>query len=118
MIDHLVGPATEVIKIGQPVILNEDNTTSLAEAGETYEEASVIGLSVIDANINDTVRYAADDTIEQLDWTEVIGAQHLTPGAIYFLSLTPGKLTTAPPSVDGQHIVRVGRAMSLVVLAM
>lgn len=35
----------------------------------------------------------------------------LTPGKLYFLG-TGGNISAAPPTADGSHVVRVGRALS------
>ena len=55
--------------------------------------------------------------ITKSDWTSVTGSATLTPGAVYFLSVsTAGGLTTAPPYELGETVVRVGRALSTTTL--
>lgn len=41
----------------------------------------------------------------------------LTAGALYWLSITPGSVTTTPPSASGNVVQQVGRAVSATALA-
>jgi hypothetical protein len=54
---------------------------------------------------------ATDGVVTLADWTAVIGAVSLVPGAVYYLSATGGAMTTTAPSTG--HLVRLGRALSV-----
>ena len=57
-----------------------------------------IGVVVADARAGTPVTYVSDGSVSSPDWSVVTGSQHLTPGAIYYLS-TDGKLSRAQPTV-------------------
>ena len=57
-----------------------------------------------------------EGSIEISDWTAITGSATLTPNAIYYLSTTAGRLTTAPPTTVGQVVQPVGIAVSSVKL--
>ena len=59
-----------------------------------------------------TGEYVTEGSIERVDWTAVTGTALLTPGAVYYLGLTAGTLTSTAPTTTGQHVVAVARAVS------
>lgn len=49
-------------------------------------------------------------------WTPIIGSADLSPGTMYFLSTTPGKLTTDPNQVGALVSQQIGIAVSRKIL--
>lgn len=56
--------------------------------------------------------YIADGSLELTDWTNIAGVASLTRGAIYYLSNTPGMITSTAPTAVGFYVVQIGRAVS------
>lgn len=85
------------------VYINGDSTVAVADASAAVS-SQVIGFA--DGAIADT---ATGDICHDgvLD-----GFTGLTPGARYFLSETPGQITTVPPTTDEASVVQVGYAKS------
>lgn len=52
------------------------------------------------------------DEISLADWTAITGTTTLASKADYFLSLTPGRLVTTPPTSGGQIVQIVGFALN------
>lgn len=48
----------------------------------------------------------------QADWSAATGGSTLTPNAPYYLSATPGLITTTPPTTTGHRVQQVGVAVS------
>jgi hypothetical protein len=103
--------ANETILIGQPVYVSADNTVNLGDA-TAITTANVIGLALTDATANDSVTVLTEGSVSQADWTAVIGAATLTPGATYFLNTTAGQMSTTPPTNDGEVVVTMGTALT------
>jgi hypothetical protein len=82
------------------------NTT--VDGARQFQVIGVVKDTVI---LGATVEVLTDgDILSLTDWTVLTGSTHLTPGAQYFLSDTPGKYTTAIP---GSGVVsRIGIAGS------
>ncbi len=97
--------ADEIILIGQPVILNE--SIQLAKV----DNPEVIGLSIVNCNINENCIYITQGKLTLPDWSNVNGVKELEPGKYYYLSvLEKGKLTVVAP--DSNVIVGIGRAQN------
>ena len=103
--------ANETVLVGQPVYVSGNNTINLASAS-SLSEAQAIGLVEVGATANGTANVLTDGTINQADWTSVIGSTNLTPGSVYFLSTTSGKMSTTPPTGDGETVVTIGVAIT------
>jgi hypothetical protein len=100
--------ANETVVIGQPVYISGDNTINLADA-DTEATSQVFGLVSVGASANGTANVLSEGSVNQADWTSVIGAASLTPGSLYYLSSTAGQMTTTKPTGSG---VQVGRAVT------
>jgi len=121
--DTLAGPIAEVdvvakqndnaspITIGQVVYIKSNSNIDLAQAN-TIATTKALGL-VYDASIaaSATGNIQTDGVISSSDWTAVIGAVSLTPGAIYFLSNSAAGQMTATPPASGFRLP-VGKAIS------
>lgn len=100
------------IAVGQPVYVVSDGHADIARA-TSATLSNVAGLVYTAATSGNTGAYVPEGgRVTQADWTAVIGAASLTPGAEYYLSATLGLLTTTPPSTATQIVVKVGRALT------
>lgn len=80
----------------------------------SYSLAAVAGLVAVGAGITLPVRLLPIGllTLDVSSWTTITGESGgLTPGAIYYLGLTLGTLTTISPSNAGQFVVEVGQSI-------
>lgn len=108
----LAGEADQPIVKGQLLYLKLNSHLDLAQA-DAIATAAVIGLALSNAATATSVNYATDGYIDQDDWSAVTGSPTLAPGALYFLSATTaGQLTTTAPTLPGQVVIEVGRAVS------
>lgn len=105
--------ASVTIQAGQAVYLTADNRLGLA-ASAAMPQAECVGLCSIGAGAGFAAEYVTDTSLTLLDWTAATGHAELTAGAAYFLSATPGMVTTTPPSSG--YLVRVGQAQSATTL--
>jgi hypothetical protein len=103
--------ANETILIGQPVYVSANNTVNLGDA-TTIATANVIGLALTGATANDSLAVLTEGSVSQADWTAVVGATLLTPGATYFLNTAAGQMSTIPPTSDGEVVVTMGTALT------
>jgi hypothetical protein len=73
----------------------------------------VAGLANADATPGQAVGLISDGRLSELDWSAVVGAKDLVPGARYYLSdLNPGQLMLTCPTGAGFSVVSVGQALS------
>lgn len=101
---------------GMVVYVPSDGHAELAQA-DAVATSGAIGLAEFDVTATNTGTYLTEGQVSRNDWTLVTGTFSLTPGAVYFLSTSlAGGMSTTPPSVVGETIVRIGRAASLTVL--
>jgi hypothetical protein len=103
--------AGETMVAGQPVYVVSNNTVNLANA-TVLATANTIGLVCVGGSATDTVTIQTDGAVYLEDWTAIIGATELTPGALYYLDTTDGLLTTDPPIANGNVIVTMGTALN------
>ena len=94
---------------GQPVYVVSDTNVDLADNTTNYR---VIGLTLEPVLSGNSGQYITEGTITRTDWTVVTGTTLLTPGAVYYLDSTAGKLTSTPTTTEGEHVVAVARAAS------
>jgi hypothetical protein len=102
--------ASEPIAKGQPVTINGlGQAQKSVNTGQSL--ATVMGLAGDSAapGFALTISRAA---VTMTDWSAVVGATNLNPGARYFLDSTPGTLTRTPPIGAGQFVTEVGHALS------
>lgn len=105
--------AGETINVGMAVYVPSSNTANLSTANSNGGiEAFPVGLANSHATAGDDVLVRCEGSIYQDDWTLTTGTTLLTVGAWYFLSDTPGMLTTTAPSTNNHTIIRVGRALT------
>jgi hypothetical protein len=97
------------VEAGQPVYIVSGTNVDLADNTTNYW---VIGLAFEPATAGNIGRYITEGTVEKTDWTNVTGTTLLTPGAVYYLDSTAGRLTSTPTTTDGEHVVAVARAAS------
>ena len=79
---------------------SSDGKVGKAQADGTLDEAIVVGFADDDAAINATVKVLVAGL---LDYPSLID-----PGDVYFLSVTPGQITTTVTSTAGHYVTRVG----------
>jgi hypothetical protein len=107
--------ALESVSIGSPVYVTEQATVRLAQA-TSASRCNVAGFSTTESGIGVACKYISEGEVHRDDWTAISGTVNLTPGAAYFLDITLGKITRNAPVVPGQYVVRVGRAVSPLIL--
>lgn len=101
------------IKSGQGVYIKNNGHLALAQADNSVT-SKIAGLAFDNAGVTFACRYITDGELSKDDWTEVIGAEQLTIGAVYYLDPNnAGRLTTIAPSATGQYVVRVGVALTV-----
>jgi hypothetical protein len=96
--------------LGRPVYLVNATTLAFAEA-DTAIMAEVVGFiyAVLDAN---TVRLIVSGEIPTVGSNFLEGGGSLVPGTVYFLSVTPGKVTATEPTIIGYVSKPLGVASS------
>lgn len=100
------------LKAGQAVYMKNTGHIDSAKANSGLT-ANVVGLSQTDADMGSNCNYISAGTLYLPDWADVIGSQNLIPGATYYLDdENNGMLTTAPPSIIGHYVLKVGTALS------
>lgn len=96
---------------GQAVYVKSTGNLGLAAAG------LIAGLATEAKSATFATGYTAEGALDIADWTSALGTALLTPGSTYYLDpVTPGMLTATAPVTSGQHVVRVGKAMSTTLL--
>lgn len=111
-------PATngDVVPIlpGMPLIVTGDNIVMRASAAN-QGLANVDGIAFTGAPPTFGVMFRSGGRINlnAFDWDLVTGESGgLFSGALYYLGLAPGTLTSSPPFLVGQSVVLVGKAFS------
>jgi len=104
--------ANETVAVGQPIYISGNETVNLANA-TSVNTANAIGLVLEGATANGTATILTEGSVNQADWTTVTGTANLTPGSVYFLDTTAGKMTTTPPSGSGNVVVALGTAINI-----
>lgn len=108
---HLSAEVDQPVLPGQPLYLKANGHLGLAKADNALT-AEVHGFASYPATeAGQSVTYTVDDWVERTDWSEIADTTHLVPGTTYYLSReTEGKITTVPPSQDGEISAVVGYA--------
>jgi len=75
-----------------------------------------IGLVTIAALPGFTCRVQLTGVFELEDWTAITGAANLQALGVYYLSETPGQLTTTPPALSGTVQQQIGKALSTTIM--
>jgi len=97
---------------GQPVYVKNNGHLGLARA-DANATTQAVGLTTAASGAAIAVTYDSDGVLELSDWTAVVGAIDLVPGARYFLSVDiAGILTTVAPDAVGCFVVPVGTALT------
>lgn len=94
---------------GQPLYVVNNTNVDLADNTTNFH---VIGLSFEDVSSGSNGKYITEGSISRNNWSSIVGTTLLTPGAVYYLDSTAGMMTSTPTSVEGEHVVAVGRAAS------
>tara|TARA_Y100001938_G_scaffold124307_1_gene174240 strand:- start:2367 stop:2828 length:462 start_codon:yes stop_codon:yes gene_type:complete len=94
----------ENVSQGQPLYSrSSDGKLGLATAGGTEDEARVAGFAQSSKTTGQTARCIVYG---------LSAATNVTAGALCYLNVGYGGVTTTPPSEAGQYITRVGQAIS------
>jgi hypothetical protein len=108
--------ADVAISTGRPLYLTGAGHLLLAQA-DAVGSAGVAGLAYRGAEAHVTAEYISEGQVTRSDWSPITGTAALVAGANYFLSPSVGgQLTPIAPTAAGQFVVRVGRAVSTLVL--
>lgn len=103
--------ANETLLAGHAVYVSANNTVNLADA-DALETSHVLGLASANASANSAATVLSVGSLTLPDWTSVTGSANLVPGAVYYLSTTPGNLTLVPPVGTNDVVVRLGLAIT------
>jgi hypothetical protein len=104
---------TTTIFRGQVVAIHP---TGIWRANASDDTRNAVGLMSEDTAVGAQNNVVTDEVFTVSDWTNVIGEETLEPGAIYFLDVVSGKMTTTAPTIPGQVAQQVGRAISSIAL--
>lgn len=111
--DPIAAVFDSTMGVGAPVKIVSTAHVDFAQA-DSIAHANVAGLVFAGAASAATGSYVPNGgRASQADWTSIVGAASLTPGAIYYLSATAGKLTTTAPTTSGKVVIKVGRAITI-----
>jgi hypothetical protein len=97
--------------IGMPIARHPSGTGFII-ADNTTTARSVMGLATVGAAVGFTETIQVQGMFSLANWTSITGSANLTALGDYFLSSTPGMLTTSPSSTPGQTVQFVGFALS------
>lgn len=97
--------------IGMPIARHPSGTGFII-ADNTTIARSVMGLATVGAAVGFTETVQVQGVFSLADWTAIIGSMNLTALGDYFLSATPGMLTTTSPTTPGTTSQFVGFALS------
>ena len=110
------GEADEAIAAGQPVYVKSTGHVGLAKANNLLTQ-NVAGLATSGVALAHSLLYNTDGRLQLDDWSEVTGTTLLVPGSIYFLSDSDyGTMTISPPTQIGSYVIRIGKAVSFVIM--
>lgn len=111
---ELVNSTTAIIPACCPVCVNGVNQFRSASAA-AIATADVVGFTVaaVSPNVSGDIQTSGPLTATAVQWSTISGELNgLTAGAVYWLSVTTGRITKVVPSNAGQFAVRLGRALS------
>ena len=115
-ITYYSAEADSPTQIGSPLYLTGVGHVDLAQAN-TAGTVQVAGLALEVVGVGFSCDYISEGSIERSNWSVIAGTTSLSPGATYFLDpTTAGRITTTAPTITGQYVVRVGRAISTTTL--
>lgn len=101
--------ASEDLIVGNIVYITDTDQLAKAHTSATITEASAVGFATSNTLANNLASYNTDGYITRTDWSSIASASALIPGTRYYLSDTPGKITSTPP-ITG-FSVGVGQAI-------
>lgn len=100
------------ITMGQPVY-KKSTTNQVDLASATDDTKNCIGFVGETSIANAANGYIqTSESITLADWTSIAGSASLTPGALYFLDTTAGKITSTAPATSGNITQIIGKAVS------
>jgi len=112
-------PAGTAVTNGQPAYISAAGVMSLAQANNVATTKVVALVQAPSIASGASGAYQTTGVLAAADWTAATGSATLTAGADYFLDPNvAGRLTTTPPSTDGQYLVFIGQAISATELAL
>lgn len=94
------------------VVAPHPSGTGVILAQNPLPARPAIGLSRTTTAPTFSDRFQSDEYLTLADWTAVTGSVSLTALGIYFLSSTPGQLTTTAPTTPGTIVQIVGQVVS------
>jgi hypothetical protein len=102
---------TETIFRGQVVAIHPSGS-GVIKASALDDSKNAVGFMSQDTAVGATQNVATDEVFSMPDWSNVTGTTELQGGQIYFLGTVPGRMSTVPPSTNGQVVQQIGRATS------
>lgn len=112
-VDPSISDAATSIDIGagQPIYVSKVNGQAVLADATSLNSADIAGLAIAAAASGFRVSFTRSK-LTLVDWTAALGVASLQSGYDYFLSATPGQITTTPPLIPGQCVVFIGTAIS------
>jgi hypothetical protein len=107
------------ISEGAPVYVSSTNTVDTANASPTPSADACFPIGFANSTTTGSsqdIEVLTEGHIELTDWTAVAGTTNLVAGAKYKLATTAGMITATAPTGNGEHVVRVGVAITTKVL--
>jgi hypothetical protein len=100
---------------GQPVAIHPSGSgVWLANASDDTRNAA--GFMSEDTAPGATNNVVTDEVFTQSNWLLVSGQSNLQGGEIYFLDVVSGRMSITSPSIPGQVVQQLGRAISSIAL--
>lgn len=105
---------------GDGIVAGNPVTTSAATSGKAVkadkDDALFCGLATEAADTDEEFGVIKNGLLTMSDWTDIVGSATLTAGEVYYVSSTPGQLSTTAPSTAGEFIHVAGVATSTTTL--
>lgn len=95
---------------GTPVSVHPSGLGFL-RASAADNSRNAVGLLAADAAAGAATEATLGGVVTLDDWSAVAGAATLSPRAVYFVGVTPGTLTSTPPSAAGNVVQAAGVAV-------
>lgn len=94
------------------IVAMHSSGTGIVRASAVDNTRPAVGIIPTARSTSEVGIVQTDGTLELNNWTAVVGAVTLAANANYYLSTTPGQLTTTIPQGAGRIVQSVGKAVT------